>query len=97
MRHWRAFGKKIWMCLRIKAVSYTHLDVYKRQAVKSITDKIAEIKKNCEYEGFMLPISPITNILQKYCNELENSTDYEKMTILGTGTMVCLLYTSRCV
>ena len=85
--------KPLWFRVRHIRLFIDYINNLKEPAVKCITDKIAEIKKNCEYEGFMLPISPITNILQKYCNELENSTDYEKMTILGTGTMVSYINT----
>jgi hypothetical protein len=85
--------KPLWFRVRHIRLFIDYINTLKDPAVKSITDKIAEIKKNCEYGGFMLPISPITNILQKYCNELENSTDYEKMTISGTGTMVSYINT----
>ncbi len=85
--------KPLWFRVRHIRLFIDYINTLKDPAVKSITDKIAEIKKNCEYGGFMLPISPITNILQKYCNELENSTDYDKMTISGTGTMVSYINT----
>lgn len=85
--------KPLWFRVRHIRLFIDYINNLKEPAVKCITDKIAEIKKNCEYGGFMLPISPITNILQKYCNELENSTDYEKMTISGTGTMVSYINT----
>lgn len=85
--------KPLWFRVRHIRLFIDYINTLKDPAVKSITDKIAEIKKNCEYGGFMLPISPITNILQKYCNELESSTDYEKMTISGTGTMVSYVNT----
>ena len=82
----------MWFRVRHIRLFIDYINALKEPAVECITDKIAEIKKNCEYEGFMLPISPITNILQKYCNELENSTDYEKMTI-SYRTMVSYINT----
>jgi hypothetical protein len=60
--------KPLWFRVRHIRLFIDYINTLKDPAVKSITDKIAEIKKNCEYGGFMLPISPITNILQKYCN-----------------------------
>lgn len=85
--------KPLWFRIRHIRLFIDYINNLKDPAVKCITDKIDEIKDKCEYEGFMLPISPITNILQKYCNELENSTDYDKMTISGTGTMVSYVNT----
>ena len=85
--------KPLWFRVRHIRLFIDYINNLKNPAVKSITDKITEIKSNCEYGSFMLPISPITNILQKYCNELENSTDYQKMTIAGTGTMVSYINT----
>lgn len=86
-------NKPLWFRVRHIRLFIDYINTLKDPAVKSIKDKIAEIRKNCEYGGFMLPISPITNILQRYCNELENSTDYHKMTISGTGTMISYIDT----
>lgn len=85
--------RPLWFRIRHIRLFIDYINNLKDPAVKCITEKIDEIKNKCEYEGFMLPISPITNILQKYCNELQNSTDYEKMTMTGTGTMVSYIRT----
>ncbi|ODM26943.1 hypothetical protein A7W90_12375 [Clostridium sp. Bc-iso-3] len=80
--------KPLWFRVKHIRLFIDYINHLKEPAAQSIIGKIEEIKNKCEYEEFMLPISPITNILQKYCNELQNSTDYDKMTISGTGTMV---------
>lgn len=85
--------RPLWFRVRHIRLFIDYINKIKDPAVKSITSKVEEIKNKCEYSGFMLPISPITNILQKYCNELQNSTDYEKMTISGAGTMVSYVST----
>jgi len=85
--------KPLWFRIRHIRLFIDYINNLKNPAVKCIAEKIDEIKRNCVYKGFMLPISPITNILQKYCNELENSTDYQKMTMTGTGTMVSYINT----
>ena len=79
-----------------QAVSYTHLDVYKRQ-VKKIYDEGNEIASNSEQHQHVNNLSYEQNI-----EEMEKSNDkIEKIT--GTRTKIyrapygCLLYTSRCV
>lgn len=80
--------KPLWFRIRHIHLFIDYINNLKVPAEKSIVEKIEEVKKTCVYEDIMLPISPITNILEKYCNELQNSTDYKKMTMSGTGTMV---------
>lgn len=85
--------KLLWFRIRHISLFIEYINKLKDPAVKNINDKVKEIKNKCEYCGFMLPISPITNILKKYCNELQNSTDYVKMTVAGEGTMVSYINT----
>lgn len=85
--------KSLWFRIRHIRLFIDYINNLKVPAENSILNKIAEIKNNCVYENIMLPISPVTNILQKYCNELQNSTDYDKMTSTGTGTMVSYINT----
>lgn len=80
--------KPLWFRIRHIHLFIDYINNLKLPAEKAIVEKIQEIKENCIYEDIMLPIAPITNILEKYCNELQNSTDYNKMTMSGTGTMV---------
>lgn len=85
--------KPLWFRIRHIRLFIDYINNLKVPAENSILEKITEVKNNCIYEGVMLPISPVTNILQKYCNELQNSTDYDKMTSTGTGTMVSYINT----
>ncbi|MCW6078091.1 hypothetical protein [Clostridium sporogenes] len=85
--------KPLWFRIRHIRLFIDYINKLKLPAEKAIFEKIAEIKSSCVYENIMLPISPITNILQKYCNELQNSTDLKKMTSSGTGTMVSYINT----
>lgn len=80
--------KPLWFRIRHIRLFIDYINNLKVPAEKSIVEKIKDVKKTCVYKDIMLPISPITNILEKYCNELQNSTDYKKMTMSGTGTMV---------
>ena len=43
----------------IDAVSYTHLDVYKRQHVRRVSD-LKEIFENCDYITVHVPLTPDT-------------------------------------
>jgi len=85
--------KPLWFRVRHIRLFIDYINNLKVPAESSIREKIEEVKIACVYEGVMLPISPVTNILQKYCNELENSTDYDKMTSSETGTMVSYIDT----
>ncbi len=80
--------KPLWFRMRHIRLFIDYINNLKVPAEKSILEKVAQIKNSCTYEEIMLPISPVTNILQKYCNELQNSMDYNKMAVSGTGTMV---------
>lgn len=86
-------SKPLWFRIRHARLFIDYINNLKVPAENSIIKKITEIKNSCIYEGYMLPISPITNILQQYCNELQNSTDYEKMTLSKTKTMVIYVET----
>lgn len=85
--------KPLWFRIRHIRLFIDYINNLKIPAENNILKKVTEIKDNCIYEGVMLPISPVTNILQKYCNELQNSTDYDKMTSTGAGTMVSYINT----
>lgn len=85
--------KPLWFRIRHIRLFIDYINGLKEPAVRLINEKIRDIKRECEYDGHMLPISPITNILEKYCNELENSTDYAKMTRTSSGTMVSYVNT----
>ena len=71
---------------QIEPVSYTHLDVYKRQVRGNIRDRQQEEN----------------NMLEKVFKLKENHTDVKTEILAGITTFmtmayICLLYTSRCV
>ena len=69
--------------LRHKAVSYTHLDVYKRQALdwRELYEILSYMVKQPFYCG---------EDQKRYYQETKQKADRDKMN-------PCLLYTSRCV
>ena len=75
---------------RMEAVSYTHLDVYKRQV-----SRFSEI--DFQY------VSLVVNMIRACCESLSSSEEIicnnSLMISLGLNTDpgACLLYTSRCV
>jgi len=85
--------KPLWFRIKHIRLFIDYINNLKVPAENNIHEKIKEIKDNCTYEGFMLPISPVTNKLQKYCNELQYSTDYDKMASTEIGTMVSYIST----
>ena len=93
------------------AVSYTHLDVYKRQVVDGAADTDAEQQAKGEQQGqrqaalaLRVGVDPIGGGV--FAGQFDDAR--RKTTLLGTKTSrrkldgleapgVCLLYTSRCV
>ena len=63
------------------AVSYTHLDVYKRQAEERI-DTLTRLLEDAQKASD---------------NQEENSDAFFKKLLLQQLGIICLLYTSRCV
>ena len=70
------------MTYRSNSVSYTHLDVYKRQVSVQLRNKEAAAKNSMELDGF-----------ECYFDKMEFFKDGEPIELSKT----CLLYTSRCV
>ena len=56
----------------------------KDPAAKMVKEKIENIKNDNQYKGYEMPISPITNILESYGNELEYATDLKSSTTVRT-------------
>ncbi|KAJ51228.1 hypothetical protein BD780_003484 [Clostridium tetanomorphum] len=60
----------------------------KNVASKMTREKIKELKNHSTYEGHTLPLSPITNILDRCARELEYATDYKELEKSTLPTMV---------
>ena len=89
----------------IKAVSYTHLDVYKRQALTNLKKEILELPKKIEET---LSVSESVkniakNIFTKSCGDTSafRGIPPDMMSCIFISLSItinaCLLYTSRCV
>ena len=81
---------------RLKAVSYTHLDVYKRQALNT-SKNLGQLLSNMQ-DGMRAYFDELSRIkdfigIQKVLIQEINNSDRRRYAILTT----CLLYTSRCV
>ena len=68
---------------QMTAVSYTHLDVYKRQAKDILTKGCLDPKKCC--------------VTCSKCTELMRSVAPAGCVVRDSEAYICLLYTSRCV
>ena len=95
------------------SVSYTHLDVYKRQVQESMTLKIAEVEKSVltVEESMSTKISVIEETMSnKICAVEDTMANIKEQIInkveqfmkiqwkqISEQTVPCLLYTSRCV
>lgn len=80
--------KELWFRIKHIKLFIEYISNLKDPAVKEIQKKINDIKASSMHEGYSLPISPVTNILTRYCTELEYSTDYKKLEASSLGTMV---------
>ena len=82
------------MC-RLGSVSYTHLDVYKRQTIVNLLMRFYELDSG-EILLDDIPISqvPRENVHEQFGMVLQDTWMFE-----GTikENIICLLYTSRCV
>ena len=85
--------KPLWYRVRHIRLFIEYISNLKDAAVKAIQEKVVEIKNNSEYQGFVMPLSPVTNILQRYCNELEYSTNFKKLEASTLSTMVQIIST----
>ena len=85
--------KPLWYRVRHIRLFIDYISNLKDAAVKAIQEKVKEIKDCREYYGFIMPISPVTNILQRYCNELEYSTNFKKLEASTLSTMVQIINT----
>ena len=85
----------LWNCYRIQTVSYTHLDVYKRQSEKKVLSMF-------DSGVTVLFVSHSLAQVQRICNK---AMILEKGKLIAYGDIDtiseqyenCLLYTSRCV
>ena len=66
------------------AVSYTHLDVYKRQEMDNVCKALpcGELLQHCLLIGYGIALTLLVIIFAK---------------VITAQSFVCLLYTSRCV
>lgn len=74
----------LWYRIKNIRLFIDYITELKNPAAKMVKEKIDKIKQENEYRGYQIPISPITNVLKKYCNELEYATDSERATKEGT-------------
>jgi len=75
----------------IKSVSYTHLDVYKRQDQDIVAQIFLRVRALYKKDGGKFP-DPILNLSWAYADAAHPPLSQVAMEING-----CLLYTSRCV
>lgn len=78
---------------------HDHIGEIQGNMVSRIKNKIADIKANSSSRSYTMPISPITNILSKYMNEIEFARDYtatkSKATVVAeTETLAYKLWTA---
>ena len=72
-------------------VSYTHLDVYKRQGLMNELTKIKNVMKK------VVADAPHEVLLVLDGSTGQNAFEQAKQFTLATEVTACLLYTSRCV
>ena len=77
-----------------RSVSYTHLDVYKRQIVSDVMMPEMDGIEMCRHIKTNLTYSHIPIILLTAKTNLESKTEGMEN---GAEVYICLLYTSRCV
>ncbi|AKC62817.1 hypothetical protein [Clostridium sporogenes] len=76
--------KPLWYRIKHVRLFLDHIKDLKNPAAKMVKEKIDKIKQENEYKGYEMPISPVTNILDSYCNELEYATDLKSLTTYRT-------------
>lgn len=81
-------NEPLWYRIRHIQLFMSYVVSLKNSAVDIINNKIKDIKDNSSYEGYQLPLSPITNILDRYKNELEYSTDFDGLKDSKAPTML---------
>jgi len=74
----------LWYRIKHIKLFIEYIKKLKDPASEKLKNKIDEVKKSADYKGHQLPVSPVTNILNIYCNELEFATDSEKTKSLPT-------------
>ena len=77
----------------LRPVSYTHLDVYKRQVLSQIRTLVSVLPSNNEED---LSEVDCTDDLNRMCAGIEGYTG-DTAAALQMISDNCLLYTSRCV
>ncbi len=77
-------NKPLWYRIKHVRLFLDHIKELKDPAAKIVREKINKIKQENEYKGYQMPISPVTNILDSYCNELEYATDLKSLTTYRT-------------
>ena len=86
-------------CIRIDAnpVSYTHLDVYKRQGLSFLTQNVLSTYQNKVLltVGINIILAVSLNIATGYLGQLP--LGHAGFMAVGAYTCACLLYTSCCV
>ena len=95
------------LLLKAWAVSYTHLDVYKRQIIKELganTIRLAHYQHSqdfydaCDEYGFVVWAEiPFISVFNKDPEAHQNCISQLKELIIQNYNHPCLLYTSRCV
>lgn len=76
--------KPLWYRIKHVRLFLNHIEELKNPAAKMVEEKIYKIKQENEYRKYEMPISPITNILDSYCNELAYATDLKSLTTYRT-------------
>lgn len=76
--------KPLWFRIKHVRLFIDYIRELKDPAAKMVKEKIEKIKNENQYKGYEMPISPITNVLERYGNELEYATDLNSSTSFRT-------------
>ncbi|MGM0502103.1 MAG: hypothetical protein ACQERJ_06205, partial [Bacillota bacterium] len=68
----------IWKRLRYVQLFHQYITKIKEPAANKIDKKIEEVMTNNQYQGYEIPVAPLTLLLREYKKEISYSTDVDK-------------------
>ena len=83
--------------MALRSVSYTHLDVYKRQVKSGEINKILDPLKEAGIDSALFTDIKANPTIENVQNGVKAFQDAQADCIIAVGGGSCLLYTSRCV